>query len=57
MHTFSEAALIGDITNCIKTLFLLYFKFVKSETKESFVLGTNALLVGTLISTGDISLH
>ena len=57
MRTFSRAAPIGDITNCIKTLFLLYFKFVKSETKESFVLGTNALLVGTLISTGDISLH
>ena len=57
MHTFSEAALIGDITNCIKTLFLLYFKFVKSETKDSFVLGTNEPLVGTLISTGDISLH
>ena len=57
MHTFSRAAPIGDITNCIKTLFLLYFKFVMSEKKESFVLRTNALLVGTLISTGDISLH
>ena len=43
--------------HCIKTLFLLYFKFVMSETKESFVLTTNALLVGTLISTGDISLR
>ena len=56
MSTFSGAAPIGDISNCIKTLLLLYFKFVMSETKESFVLRTNALLAGTLISTGDISL-
>ena len=33
-----------------KRCFLL-FKYVRSETKESFVTRTNALLVGTLIST------
>ena len=37
--------------HCLQTLFLL-FEF---ETKESLVSGTNALLVGALISTGDDS--
>ena len=37
--------------HCLQTLFLL-FEF---ETKESLVSGTNALLVGPLISTGDDS--
>ena len=35
------------------TLFLL-FKFVTSQTKESFVSRTNALLVGTFLSIDDI---
>ena len=39
--------------HCLQTLFLL-FKFVTSETKESFDTRTNAHLVGTLISIGDI---
>ena len=30
--------------------FFWLFKYVRSETKESFVTRTNALLVGTLIS-------
>ena len=33
----------------------MFFRFVTSETKESFILRTNALLVGTLISVGDVS--
>jgi len=37
--------------HCLQTLFLL-FEF---ETKESLVSGTNALLVGALISIGDDS--
>ena len=37
--------------HCLQTLLLL-FEF---ETKESLVSGTNALLVGPLISTGDDS--
>ena len=40
--------------HCLQTLFLL-FKFVTSETKEYFVSRTNALLVGTLISIGEVS--
>ena len=33
----------------------MFFRLVTSETKESFILRTNALLVGTLISIGDVS--
>ena len=40
--------------HCLQTLFFL-FKFVTSETKESFVTRTNASLVGGLISIGDVS--
>ena len=40
--------------HCLQTLFFL-FKFVTSETKESFVTRTNASLVGALISVGDVS--
>ena len=40
--------------HCLQTLFWL-LKFVMSETKEPFVSRTNALLVGTLISIGDVS--
>ena len=36
-------------------LLLLLFKSVKSETKESVIARTNALLVGALISIGDVS--
>ena len=43
---------IGDIT-VLQALFLL-FKFVMSETKESFAPRTIALLVGILISIGDV---
>ena len=44
---------IEDIT-VLQALFLLFIKFVNmSETKESFALRTNALLVGVLISIGD----
>ena len=35
-------------------MFLL-FKFVTSETKESFATRTNASLVGALISIGNVS--
>ena len=38
----------------MQTLFFL-FKFVTSETKESFVTRTNASIVGGLISIGDVS--
>ena len=38
-----------------KTLVLL-LKFVTREIKESFVSRTNVLLVGTLISIGDVGL-
>ena len=34
---------------------LLLLKFVTREIKESFVSRTNVLLVGTLISIGDVS--
>ena len=34
----------------------MFFRLVTSETKESFILRTNALLVGTLISIGDVSM-
>ena len=37
----------------LETLFLL-FRFVTRETIESFVSRTNALLVSTLISIGDV---
>ena len=40
--------------HCLQTLFWL-LKFVMSETKEPFFSRTNALLVGTLISIGDVS--
>ena len=40
--------------HCLQTLFLL-FKFKASETKDSFVSRTNALLVGTF-PIGDVSL-
>ena len=43
---------IGDIT-VLQALFLL-FNFVMSETKESFAPRTIALLVGILISIGDV---
>ena len=33
----------------------MLFRFVTSETKESFIPRTIALLVGTLISIGDVS--
>ena len=38
---------------CLQLLFLL-FELVTSEKNESFVSRTNALLVGTLISLGDV---
>ena len=38
----------------VRTLLFL-FKFVTSETKESFVTRTNGSLVGALISIGDVS--
>ena len=48
----------GDSLNrrnhCLEILFLL-FKFVTSETKESFVTRTNGSLVGALISRGEVS--
>jgi len=42
--------------HCLQTSFLL-FKFVSSGTKESFVTRTSAVLVGTLISIGDVSVN
>ena len=50
---YSRVSANSDI-DCLQTLSLL-FKFVTSGTKESFVTRTNALLVGTLISIGDVS--
>ena len=38
----------------IQALQVLLFKFVMSETKESFAPRTIALLVGILISIGDV---
>ena len=43
-----------DITDCLQTLFLLALKFFFSEKKNLFK-KANAPLVGTLISTGDVS--
>ena len=40
--------------HCLQTLFWL-LKLVMSETKEPFFSRTNAFLVGTLISIGDVS--
>ena len=40
----------------LQTVFLL-FTFVMSGTKESFVTRTSAVLVGTLISIGDVSVN
>ena len=51
---FIIAGFLQIATDCLQTLSLL-FKFVTSGTKESFVTRTNALLVGTLISIGDVS--
>ena len=45
---------IENIT-VLQALFLLVIKFVNmNETKESFAPRTNALLVGILISIGDV---
>ena len=41
--------------HCLQTLFLI-FKFVRGEIKKLFVSRTNVLLVGTLISIGDVSM-
>ena len=41
--------------HCLQTLVLL-FKFVRSKTVQSLVSRTNALLFGTLISTGEVGL-
>ena len=43
---------IEDIT--VLQALVLLFKFVKNETKESFAPRTSALLVGILISIGDV---
>ena len=40
--------------HCLQTLFFVV-KFATSETKESFVTRTNALLVDTFISIDDVS--
>ena len=43
---------VEDIT--VLQALVLLFKFVMSETKESFAPRTNALLVGASISIGDV---
>ena len=46
--------IILDETHMYRRHLFLLLKFVTSQTKESFVSRTNALLVGTFLSIDDI---